>query len=112
MYRLEFYQAPAGEWPAKEFLAGLPAKVRAKASKWIQLLQEEGPGLKRPYAGMLHDGIRELRISFCHIEVRFLYFIEGKAIVLTQGFLKKTERIPHAEIERAMICRAEWLREK
>jgi len=92
MYSVEFYQTPGGEYPVRDFLAGLQTKVRAKAAKWLQLLQEEGPDLKRPYADMLHDGIRELRVSFGHIEVRLLYFIEGKAIVITQGFLKKTQQ--------------------
>ncbi|OGR68161.1 MAG: hypothetical protein A2081_02385 [Elusimicrobia bacterium GWC2_61_19] len=112
MYSVEFYQTPGGEYPARDFLAQLQAKVRAKVAKWLQLLQEEGPDLKRPYADMLHDGIRELRVSFGHIEVRLLYFIDGKAIVLSHGFLKKTLQTPVMEIERSKRYRADWLRAK
>lgn len=108
MYYVEFYQTPGGDYPVGGFLAGLPVKVRAKTAKWLQLLQEEGPELKRPYADMLRDGIRELRLSFGHLEIRLLYFIEGKAIVLTNGFLKKTQQTPAAEIERAIRYRADW----
>jgi phage-related protein len=32
---------------------------------------------------------------------RFLYFFFGKEIVITHAFLKKTDRIPAGEIERA-----------
>lgn len=109
MYGVEFYRAPGGDCPIEEFLGGLQVKVRAKTAKWLQLLQEEGPDLRRPYADMLQDGIRELRLSFGHIEIRILYFIEGKDIVLTNGFLKKTDRVPPAEIELARRHRAQWL---
>lgn len=110
MYYVEFYQTPGGDYPVSGFLAGLPAKVRAKTAKWMQLLQENGPDMKRPYSDMLHDGIRELRLSFGHLEVRLLYFIEGKAIVLTNGFLKKTQKTSAAELERAIRYRADWRR--
>ena len=110
MYYVEFYQTTGGEYPVSDFLAGLPVKVRAKTTKWLQLLQEEGPELKRPYADLLRDGIRELRLSFGHLEIRLLYFIEDKAIVLTNGFLKKSPQTPAAEIERAAKYRAGWRR--
>ena len=110
MYYVEFYQAQRGDYPVRDFLAGLPDKVRAKTAKWLQLLQENGPELKRPYADMLHNGIRELRLSFGHLEVRLLYFIEGEAIVLTNGFLKKTRQTPPVEIERAIRYLADWCR--
>jgi len=44
------YQTPGGDYPAADFLKELPVKVRAKAAAWINLLQKEGPNLKRPYA--------------------------------------------------------------
>ena len=110
MYYVEFYQTPSEKYPARYFLAGLHIRARAKTAKWLQLLQEAGPDLKRPYADMLCDGIRELRVSFGHMEIRLLYFIEGKAIVLTHGILKKTQQTPTAEIEKAKRYRADWLR--
>lgn len=88
----------------------MPDRVRAKAAAWIGLLQEKGPQLHRPYADMLEESIRELRISHGHLEIRILYFIEGKSVVLTDGFLKKTQWIPKEEIEKAKRCRNEWLK--
>lgn len=110
MYRAEFYLTPGGDCPARVFLAQLPVKIRAKTAKWLQLLQEQGPDLKRPYADTLQGGIRELRVSFGRIEVRLLYFIEDKAIVLTHGFIKRTGHTPAAEIERAKKYRDDWFR--
>jgi phage-related protein len=109
-YSIEMYQTPGGDYPASDFLKGLPTKVRAKAASWINLLQQEGPNLKRPHADMLSGNIRELRISFGRLEVRILYFIHEKQIVLTHGFLKKTQKTPPCEIQRAERYRADWLR--
>ncbi|MDD2773394.1 MAG: type II toxin-antitoxin system RelE/ParE family toxin [Elusimicrobiales bacterium] len=109
-YFIELYQTPGGDYPVDDFLMGLPDKVRAKVATWIKLLKQEGPNLKRPHADMLRDGIRELRISFGRLEIRILYFIHGKQIVLTNGFLKKTQQTPANEIDRAERYRADWLR--
>lgn len=109
MYEVEFYCDRRGECPVSGFLAGLAPKARAKAAKWIQILQERGPALKRPFADILRDGIRELRVSFGRLEIRLLYFIEGRSIVICSGFLKKTAAVPEGEIARAAGCREDWL---
>ncbi|MFA5138737.1 MAG: type II toxin-antitoxin system RelE/ParE family toxin [Elusimicrobiota bacterium] len=108
-YHLEFHRSPRGDCPAGDFLESLPERARAKAAAWLGLLRERGPGLGRPYADVLDGPIRELRVSFGRLEIRILYFIEGRAIVATHGFLKKSRRVGWEEIERAKWCRSEWL---
>ncbi len=93
-----------------EFLDALDKKVRAKTLKWLTLLGEEGPNLPRPYADVVEGPIRELRISFGHLELRFLYFFHGKKIVVTDGFLKKSRAINPAEVQRALRAYADWLK--
>jgi phage-related protein len=109
IYRLEFYQAPRGDYPARGFLESLPEGPRMKAATWLGLLQEKGPNLQRPYADVLEEPIQELRISFGTLEMRLLYFIHGKSIVVTHGFLKKTRKVPKKEIELAKRYRNDWL---
>ena len=92
-----------------DFLDGLPEGARTKAASWLGLLQQEGPNLRRPYADVLEGPIRELRVSFGRLEIRVLYFIEGRSIVATNGFLKKTREVPRGEIERAGRRRQSWL---
>lgn len=77
--------------------------------KWIERLQGKGPDLPRPYADVLRGKIRELRVSFGNYQCRLLYFIHGKTIVITNGFLKKTQKIPQDIIDRAERCRMNWL---
>lgn len=82
-----------------------------KVAAWLRLLQEKGPNLRRPYADVLEEPVRELRVSFGRLEVRMLYFIHGRRIVIvTHGFLKKTKGVPKKEILRAMRYRDDWIR--
>ena len=101
MYEVEFYKDRKERCFTTEFLNELQTKVRAKVVKWIEKLEKEGPNLPRPYADIIRGKIRELRVSFGSSEYRFLYFFFDKRIIITLGFLKKTDRIPEGEIERA-----------
>ncbi|MBI5242520.1 MAG: type II toxin-antitoxin system RelE/ParE family toxin [Elusimicrobia bacterium] len=93
----------------EKFPGGLQEKPRDKVLAWFAWLKKEGPNLPRPYADVLDGPIRELRISFSRLEMRILYFIEGHRIVATHGFLKKTPKVDHREIERAKRFREGWL---
>ncbi len=108
-YKLEFYQNSPGEHPVKDFLESLPERPQVKVAAWLRLLQEKGPNLHRPYADILEEPIRELRVSFGRLEIRLFYFIHGKNIVATHGVLKKTRQIPKEEIELAKRYRNDWL---
>ncbi|MBN3038740.1 MAG: type II toxin-antitoxin system RelE/ParE family toxin [Candidatus Omnitrophica bacterium] len=101
MYEVIFYTDNRDRCPADEFLDDLQSKVRGKVEKWIEKLEEDGPNLPRPYADTVKGKIRELRIVFSPNYYRFLYFFFGKTIVITHGFVKKTDKIPETEIERA-----------
>jgi hypothetical protein len=104
MYEVEFYVDRKNRCFVIEFLNKLQIKTKAKASKWIAKLSEEGPNLPRPYADIVRDKIRELRVGFGTNEYRFLYFFFGKKIIITHGFIKKTDKVPLNE-----ILKAEWI---
>lgn len=100
-YKVLFYKTEASRCPTREFLGSLPLKVRAKIAKWIKKLEEYGPDLPRPYADIVRDKIRELRVIFASTQYRLLYFFYGKYIVIAHGFIKKTDEVPDSEIEKA-----------
>lgn len=109
-YEVLFYVKENGESPVDVFLDALPVKARAKVEKWLELLEEEGPDLPRPYADALRDKIRELRVRFRAVQYRLLYFFMAKKVVITHGFIKRTDRVPEEEIEKALkamkdLCR-------
>lgn len=100
-YQVLFYENAKGECPIEGFLSSLSVKVRAKIAKWIEKLEEYGPDLPRPYADIVRGKIRELRVIFASGQYRFLYFFYNKYIIITHGFIKKTDRVPGGELERA-----------
>ena len=109
LYRVEFYTTTQGGSPADELLDEIDKKHRAKILKWLEYLEKEGPNLPRPYADVVEGKIRELRVGIAHHEYRLLYFFHHRALVVTHGFLKKTDKVPANEIERAKRCMSDWL---
>jgi len=101
VYEIRFYEDSRGCCPVDEFLDVNDVKVRAKFFKWLSKLKEMGPYFPRPYADVLRGKIRELRVIFGGNQYRFLYFFFGKKIIITHAFVKKTDRVPENEIERA-----------
>lgn len=109
-YAVVFYEKANGSVPAEEFLKSLEAKTRSKFYRILGLLKEYGPGLREPYSKPLQDGIFELRIQGKADACRVLYFFCRKStIVLTNGFLKKTRKMPRRHIERAKRYRNDFL---
>lgn len=102
MFDVEFYRLPNGKAPVEEFLDSLNVKMRNKALNSLVLLEEFGNTLREPHSKPIGDGIFELRIKFASDITRIFYFFYvGNKIVLTNGFIKKTQKTPPAEIELA-----------
>lgn len=112
-FEVEFYENANGEQPVKEFLQGLDPKMRAKMMLMISVLQDNGYELREPYSKHLSEGIFELRAKVGSDLTRVLYFFYvDRHIILTNGFVKKTQKTPPAEIKKAKDARAEYLRRK
>ena len=100
-YEVIFHETSSGRCPTDDFLDTLQPKIGAKIAKWIEKLEEHGPNLPRPYADIVSGKIRELRIVFGSNHYRLLYFFVGKTIVITHGFVKKTNAVPVNELKTA-----------
>ena len=112
-YIINFFKKQDGSCPVEEFLDSLDNKMRAKILLAIALLETNGPQLREPYSKPLGDGIFEIRAKQGNNITRTLYFFyDGKQIILTNGFVKKTQKTPSAENQRAKKYRAEYLRLK
>lgn len=102
MYSVYFYVDRRGSAVVKDFIKELNKKSRAKIGRYIELLEQHGPDLVRPYADHVRDKIRELRIHVADGNVRiFYFFFVDKKIVLLYAFKKKTQDLPEREIEQA-----------
>ena len=96
--------------PVEEFLDSINPKMRAKLYGLMEILQEKGNMLREPYSKHLDDGIFELRCQFGNDIIRILYFFfyEGK-IIMTNGFVKKTQKTPKEEIQLAKERRKDFI---
>lgn len=105
-----FYDLADGSEPAYEFLLRLDHKMRSKMVWTIELLEASGTGIREPYSKHLTDGIFELRAKVGSDISRVLYFfVIGRRAILTHGFIKKSNKTPPSEIERAKLYRNEYL---
>lgn len=109
MFDIDYYEDAAGHKPIEDFIEGLDCKMKAKVFGRIALLEEYGSRLGMPFSRHLGDGIFELRTSQGSDITRILYFFfVGKRIIFTHGFVKKTQKTPKRELERAKRMRKDW----
>lgn len=109
MYDVLFYDLPDGSKPVKDFMDTLDAKMFVKVVRTIDMLKQVGPSMRLPYSEHLDDGIFEIRVKQGTNITRVLYFFfVGKKIILTNGFVKKTQKTPKNELALAKKYRDEY----
>lgn len=110
MFDVEYYEKEDGTFPAEEFILSLDAKMQAKMFRELELLETFGNELREPHSKPLGDGIYEIRAKVASDITRVLYFfVINKKIILTNGFVKKTQKTPESEITLAKKYRKDYL---
>ena len=108
-FEVEYFEKEDGTYPAEEFILSQDVKMRAKLFRLLELLEEKGNTLREPYSKSLDDGIFEIRAKQGSNITRVLYFFYiGNKIILTNGFIKKSQKTPPSEIDLAKKYRAEY----
>ncbi len=110
-WKLIYYETEDGECPVQQFIDSRSVNNQAKVFNFFEQLEIKGPKLPRPYSDLLEDGIHELRIKLSGNQARFIYFFCFKDfIILSHAFIKKTKKVPVAEIKRAKKNREDFLK--
>lgn len=110
MFDVEYYEKEDGTFPAEEFILSLDSKMQAKMFRELDLLETFGNQLHGPHSKPLGDGIYEIRAKVASDITRVLYFfVVNKKIILTNGFVKKTQKTPDNEIALAQKYRKDYL---
>lgn len=112
MRKIIFYEMENGVIPVKDFLDSLSDKVLQKIS-WVLKLVTEIEFIPKNYFKKLisTDDIWECRIIFGSNIYRILCFFQNdNIVVLTNGFIKKTQRTPKNEIELAEKYKNDYIR--
>ena len=99
---------------ANEFIAGLDSKTIRKIFYNIDLAEQTNdPKLFKK----LQNDIWELRTTFAGLQIRLLAFWDKTdnkrtLVIATHGFIKKVDKVPISEIERAIKLREKYFNSK
>ena len=84
------------------FMATLTEKEQEKVQYGLLLLKPQDR-LPKKFVKLIRDGLYELRTEYnSNIYRVFFIFDDGAIVVLFNGFQKKTQKTPSAEIEKAL----------
>jgi len=111
---IKFYTTQSGKKPIVEFLDSLNSK-QTKKIIWVLNLIESTPRVPKEYFKKLTgtSGIWEVRVQSGSNIFRLLGFLDnGKFVVLTNGFTKKSQKTPKNEIAIAEQRKADYLHRK
>jgi len=115
MYEVIFYHTRNGESEVKNYLDELQAKAetsktdrinREKILAYIAALERYGTRIGRPAVGHIEGNLWELRPLRNRI---FFFYWKDNKFVLLHHFIKKTQKTPPKEIERARLEMKDFL---
>ena len=84
----------------KKFIGKLDKSSQAKVLKEIDLLEKYGLSLGMPYSKKIDSNLWELRTGGKQ-KVRILYQVKQTEIYLLNWFVKKSQKTPKQELEKA-----------
>jgi phage-related protein len=97
-----FFATGAGREPVREWLKELDKSDRREIGADILAVQQGWP-LGLPLCRSLGNGLWEVRSSLPSRRIaRVIFAFDGETIVLLNGFIKKTQKTPAAEIDTAL----------
>ena len=97
----------------ESFMASLTESVQEKIHYGLLLLKKQ-ERLSTKFIKKVHEeGLFELRVKYeGNIYRVFFIFDEGNVVVLFNGFQKKTQKTPRAEIEKALRIKTAYYADK
>ena len=105
-----FFEKSDGTYPEEEFILSQNLKTKSRLYRTLAALEIDGNNIREPYSKFLGDGIYEVRVQQVNNIARVLYFfVVNKKIILTKGFIKKSQKTPKSQINKAKKFRSEYL---
>ena len=108
-FQVEFYFSKDGQLPAKEYLEGISLDVKVKLATLVKYMAE---------AGKIFD-ITKFRIvdhkerlyEFKPLQHRFFnFFYAGGKIIITNGYMKKSQKVDRKELKKAIDIKKDYER--
>lgn len=96
----------------ENFFSTLPSKIQQKFIWTFQLI-ETLDRIPEKYLKYLRNDLFEIRVKHgTNIYRAFCFFDGNKMIIILNGFIKKTQKTPKNEIQRALLIKKEYEQEK
>lgn len=112
MHEIKFYKDDTKKSPIEDFLNSLSSKDAQKVT-WVLSLIEEHDNVPKSYLKKMinTNDIWEVRAQSRGNAYRLMCFKhKNRIIILTNGFIKKTQKTPKNEIKLAEKRKEDWLR--
>lgn len=97
-WQVEFYETRRGDCPVEAYLDSLPVRERKAALQVLNMLRDQGPALRMPYARHIEGPLWELRASATRL---FYAAWVGCAFVVLHACKKQGQKARKKEIELA-----------
>ena len=97
-WKVEFFN----EMVAKQTLA-FPKSILADFLRVVELIEEFGPAIGRPHTAPLGKGLFEIRAKGREGIGRSIFcYVRDRKIIILHSFVKKTQKIPQKEMDKAL----------
>ena len=106
-FQVEFYFNQKGELPAKEYLDAVDRQVKIKLLALVKYMAENGRLFDEGKFRIVDK--QEKIYEFKPMAERFFnFFYEGKKIILTNAYRKKSQKVNNRELARAIHLKKDY----
>lgn len=107
-FQVEFYFTPDGRIPAKEYLEELSLDIKAKLLALVKYIAENGKIFDITKFRMVskNEKIFEFKPLSCRF---FTFFFEGKRIIITNGYMKKSQKVSGRDLQKAINIKRDYV---
>ena len=107
IFSIEFYVDGVGAIPAEEWLESQSPKMQQKLAALFVMLGDHGKIFNEQKFKHLSDTSQLFEFKADQGRVLCFFFV-GQRVILTHGFLKKSDKTPRGEIDRAENIKADF----
>ncbi len=106
-FQVEFYFSEAGKMPAKEYLEEAALDIKVKLAALVKYIAEQGKIFDVTKFRVVNS--QEKIYEFKPLQYRFFnFFYEGRKIIITNGYMKKSQKVSKKDLERARDIKKDY----
>lgn len=107
-FQVEFYFTESGRMPARDYLEDTPLEIKAKLAALVAYIAECGRFFDITKFRMVDSS--EKIYEFKPLGHRFFnFFYDGGKIIITNGYVKKSQRVSDKDLERAKGLKRDYI---